>query len=79
LENCVNEIGNSNWFPSKYRSSSEVKLARLGPILPIKWFSERCKDRSDVMLTKDEGSFPKNSLCDRSNSSNFLSLDQSNK
>jgi len=79
LENGVSEIGNSNWFPSKFRYSSEVKLARLGPILPIKWFSERCKDRSDVMLIKDEGSCPTNSLRVRFNSSSFLSLYQSEK
>jgi hypothetical protein len=79
LEKGVKEIGNSNWFPSKLRYSSEVKLARLGLILPIKWLFVSDNFRSDVMLKKDEGSCPTKLFWDRSNSSNFLSLDHPEK
>jgi len=48
----LNEIGTSNWFPSKARYSRDVRLARLEPILPVKLLLERSNFLRDEKLAK---------------------------
>ena len=79
LANGVKETGTSNWFSVKPKYSSDVRLAMLEPKFPMKWLWEISNFLRDVMWTKDEGSGPSNALPDRSNNSNFFSLDQSEK